>query len=148
MSEITYLSEIYDNFLYKIADYSLISGILTDEEIEERLFMYFKSAKTRFRKCKKSLNHKLEDSTGEYYIESSLDDFEIEIIVHLMLAEYARLQTLSSEVLKQGLSDKDFKIHSQANQLRELSLLYRQLRKESRKMITEYTFIDFEKERV
>jgi hypothetical protein len=61
-----------------------------------------------------------------------------------MLVEYMKPQVLSSEVIKQGLSDKNFKLSSQANQLRELNLLYRMLRQESEKMITKYTYFELD----
>ena len=70
-----------------------------------------------------------------------LTDFEIAIITHLMLVEYMKQQLLATDVIKQSLSDKDFRIYSQANQLREINLLYRLLQRESRQMITEYTYM-------
>jgi hypothetical protein len=75
-------------------------------------------------------------------IPNSLTEFEMAILTHLMLVEYMKPQVLSTEVIKQSLSDKDFKIYSQANQLRELNLLYRLLQKESKKLITEYTYME------
>lgn len=72
---------------------------------------------------------------------NNISEFELLIIVNLMLVEYLKTITLSTEVLKQSLSDKDFRIYSQANQLRELNLLYRLFQRESNKMLTEYTYI-------
>lgn len=134
----TNLSEIYDIFLGKISDYSILE--LTPFEIEDELFGYFRTAKTRFYKCKNDLSHVINDA-GETIINSKLTDFEKEIIAHLMLVAYMTPIVASSEVLKQSLSDKDFKIYSQANQLRELNLLYRLFQKESKKMITEYSYM-------
>jgi hypothetical protein len=135
----TKLSELYDNFLSKISDYSFLDPNLTDMEIDEELFGYFKSARTKFYRCKQSLNV-VENELGEKEFEVELTGFELEILTHLMLVEYLKPQVLSSEVLRQSLSDKDFKIYSQANQLRELNLLYRLIQKESTKMITEYSY--------
>lgn len=70
-----------------------------------------------------------------------LTDFEIDILTALMLVEYMRPQLIATEVMKQSLSDKDFRIYSQANQLRELNLLYRLLQREAKVMITEYTYV-------
>lgn len=149
----TYLSELYDSFLSSIFDYSFVDMGSDDEErdkdLEEELFQYFKKARSKFYKCKQRLDV-LEDSNGEKYfgyndgdeiVEVTLTGFEIDILTHLMLVEYLKPQILSSEVLKQVLSDKDFKIYSQANQLRELNLLYRLLQREARKMITEYGYM-------
>jgi hypothetical protein len=137
----TNLSEIYDIFLSKISDYNLVN--LLPEEVEEELLGYFKSARTKFYKCKKDKdgNDRLKLSDDDTEVTGDLTYYEMEILVKLMLVEYMTPILLSSEVLKQGLSDKDFKIYSQANQLRELNLLYRLLQKEANKMITEYTYM-------
>lgn len=141
----TSVSEVFDNFLSKISDYSFLAIDITDEEINEELSGYLKSATTRFYKCKNSLKIVTNDEEEQMFI-SELTPFEIEILTTLMIVEYMKPQVLSSEVIKQSLSDKDFRIYSQANQLRELNLLYRMFRTEAGKMITEYTFFSLDKE--
>lgn len=136
----TPMTDIYESFLQKISDYSFLSPTITEDEMNEELFGYFKSARAKFYKCKKSLKTVIND-LDEVEVESDLTPYEIEVIVKLMLVEYMTPQVLSSEVLKQSLSDKDFRIYSQANQLRELNLLYRLMQREATKMITEYTFL-------
>lgn len=131
----TELSKIYGTFLSKISDYSFLK--LTPSELDEELLDYYKSASANFYKCKKDLSL----SDDEQFVVGDLSQYEIEIIVKFMLVEYMKPVMISSETLKQSLSDKDFKIYSQANQLRELGLLYRTLQKEANKMVTEYTFI-------
>jgi len=137
----TNVSEVYDNFLSKISDYNLLMGNLTDEEILEDLDGYLKTAITKFYKCKSSLKI-IVDAVGEKTFEEEVHPYGIEILTTLMLVEYLKPVVLSSEVLQQKLSDKDFKVTSQANQLKELTLLYRMLKKEAGKMITEYTYMD------
>lgn len=136
----TPITDIYEVFLQKISDYSFLSKFVTEEELDEELFGYFKSARAKFYKCKNSLKT-VKNDLDETEIEGDLTPYEIEVIVKLMLVEYMTPQVLNSEVIKQSLSDKDFRIYSQANQLRELNLLYRLMQKEATKMITEYTFI-------
>lgn len=138
----TPLTEIYELFLSKISDYSFLR--LTDEELEEDLLGYLKSAKAKFYKCKSSL--KIVDENGEKSFEDEVHPFELEILSTLMIVEYLKPQVLSSETMKQSLSDKDFKIYSQANQLAQLNLTYRMFRMEARKLITEYTYLDLGKE--
>lgn len=161
--EKTYLSEVYDYFLSSISDYAISEKIAKafqmDEEaqkreleaLEQSFFMYFKKARAKFYKCRQPLSLK-EDENGEKYfaytdkdtgeeIGVELTGFELNIITHLMLVEYMKQQLLATDVIKQSLSDKDFKIYSQANQLREINLLYRLLQRESRQMITEYTYM-------
>ncbi|QOV08237.1 hypothetical protein Kirov_38 [Bacillus phage Kirov] len=141
----TSVSEIFDNFLSKISDYSFLSETITDDDINEELMGYLKSATVKFYKCKNSLKIVINDME-EYMFVSELTPFEIEILTTLMIVEYMKPQVLSSEVIKQSLSDKDFRIYSQANQLRELNLLYRMFRTEATKMITEYTYFSLDKE--
>src|SRR6185312_12717382 len=138
----TYLSDVYDSFLEGISDYTFIAE--TEEEVlgvEGILFGYFKKARAKFYKCKKSLKLFEDDEGLEYFgkeekdgeiINVELTDFEIMVLAHLMTVEYMKQQVLASEVVKQNLSDKDFKIYSQANQLRELNLLYRLIQRESK----------------
>lgn len=134
----TNLTELYDTFLSKITDYRFLN--MTSEEIESDLFNYFDSARAKFYRCRKDL------TTENGVIASDLSRFEKEILVSLMLVEHIAPQLLSSENLKQSLSDKDFKIYSQANQLREIRLLFENLERKAGRMITEYTFLDLGKE--
>ncbi|UUV46964.1 hypothetical protein [Bacillus phage vB_BanS-Thrax5] len=145
----TRLAEVYDGFLGKISDYTLLANTITDMDINEELFGYFKSARAKFFKCRQSLKTVvLVDDDNEEYdsFEVELTDYEIEILISLMLFEYIKPYLLSTEVLKQSLSDKDFKIYSQANQIRELRLLSKELKKEANKMISTYTYQKLDKE--
>lgn len=144
--EVTYgtsLYEIYEEFLSKIADYSYLDINVSEEEINDELFGFLKSAIRKFYKCKNSLEI-VENEDKDKFFKEELHPFEVEILVTLMLVEYMKPKVLSTEVLKQSLSDKDFRIYSQANQLRELSLLYRVFRAEASKMITQYTYFGIE----
>lgn len=143
----TQVEEIYEDFLSKISDYSFLPNRLTDEEMAEVLFAYLKTARTKFYRCKNSLEI-VEDELGVKSFTVELHPFEIEVLITLMLVEYMKPLMISSETIKQNLSDKDFKIYSQANQLRELRLLYNALKSESVKMITEYTYLGLEDEKL
>lgn len=138
----TDLQELYGIFLSKITDYRILE--MTGEEINEQLFDYFESARANFFKCKNSLEVDL--LTNQ--IQSDLTRYEKEILVSLMLIEHITPQLLSSENMKQSLGDKDFKIYSQANQLREIRLLLEGLERKTEKMITKYTFFDLDKEKM
>lgn len=152
------LNELNDSFLSKITDYRLLD--MMEDEINDDLFRYFKTARAKFYRCRNRLDviqndegerffgyKKMNEDTGleeDVYIE--ITPFEIEILVAIMLVEHIKPQLLSSENLKQSLSDKDFKIYSQANQLREIRLLMEYYERQANKMITEYTFFDLGKE--
>lgn len=134
----TDLKIIKKKFLRSITDYRLLS--MLDEEIDSELLNYYETASSMFFRCKKDL------TVVDNYIQSDLTPYEIEILVSLMLVEHIKPQLLSSENLKQSLSDKDFKIYSQANQLREIRLLMENLESKSQRMITQYTWLNREKE--
>jgi hypothetical protein len=129
----TPLSEVYQTFLSKISDYTYLN--IPPSEVEIDLFGYLKSAIAKFYRCKNDLTIQ----TNSF--ASILTPFEIEILVTLMTAEYLKPQILTSEIIKQSLSDKDFKVYSQANHLQQLNLTFRMLRTEANKMITEYGYM-------
>lgn len=145
----TYIREIYDSFLSSVSDYALLAKNI--EEIEDDLFTYFRKARARFYKCKNRLDITKDDEGDIYFgyidkksgelVDVTLTDFEILILTKLMLSSYMEQNVIATEVMKQSLSDKDFKIYSQANQLRELSLLFRQVDRQAMKLITEYTYM-------
>lgn len=136
----TNLEEINDIFLSKIADYRLLR--MSPEQIENTLLDFFKSARAKFYRCKKNL------AVVDKVIQDELTYYEIEVLVNLMLVEYITPQLLSSENMKQSLSDKDFKIYSQANQLREIRLLLESTERRANKMILDYTYFGLEQEKM
>lgn len=136
----TTIEEIYDSFLSKISDYSFLSENITQQDIEDDLFGYFKTARTKFYRCNNSLEV-TDDGTGLLTFGVDLHPMEIEVLATLMLVEYLKPQLITSETLKQSLSDKDFKIYSQASQLREIRLLYKAMIADASKLITEYTYL-------
>ena len=149
----TYVSELYNDFLFSIKDYTFINA--TDEEVDEELGYNLKKAIDSFYLCKQRLDTLIDENNEEYFgykddnelIKVKLTGLEKIILTHLMLAEYLKPQLLTSELLKPSMGDKGFKIYSQANHIRELSLLYRQVQKECAKKITQYTYLGMEDEK-
>lgn len=141
----TNIGEIYGNFLSKISDYAFLSNTIMESEINDELFGYFKVARTKFYRCKNSLDTIDDDAVdGGKVFTVDLAPMEIEILSTLMLTEYLKPRMITDEILKQSLSDKDFKIYSQASQLREVRLLYNVLKSDASKLITEYTYLDLD----
>lgn len=133
----TNINEIYDSFLSKITDYTILK--MVDEEIRDLLFRYFDEARGVFYKCKSNLD--TVEINGETFIVSDITQFEKRIIVSLMLVEHITPQLISCEKMRQTLNDKDFKIYSQANQLREVRLLLERMERRANKMMTQYTYL-------
>lgn len=144
--EVTKVEEVLGQFLSKISDYNFIVAEMTDEEIEDELLSYLKGAIAKFHICKKELVITSPvDQPKQFTVV--LDGLEIEVLVSLMLVEYMKPQIFASETLKQTLSDKDFKIYSQANQLRELRLLHGVIKADANKLITEYSYTEMRDKR-
>lgn len=135
----TQVEEVFDAFLQKITDYSFANN-LSDEELEEKLHGLLKTAIRQFRKCRKSLKLKKDPITSEIDFAEELDGMEIEILSYLMIVEHLNAKVVSSEGLEQVLTDKDFKVYSQANQLQNVEQIRKNFRALSNKMITEYLY--------
>jgi hypothetical protein len=132
----TTYQELHALFLSKISDYSFLN--LTIEELEGQLERYLKSSVSRFRFCKSDLADR--DEVLKQF-NADLSDLEKEVLVSLMTVEYLKPKIVTSEILKQSLSSKDYQMYSQANHLKELTSLYKQIKAEADKIITEYTFL-------
>ncbi|MDH6674429.1 hypothetical protein M2277_005121 [Paenibacillus sp. LBL] len=131
----TSYQELYPIFLSKVSDYSFMN--MQQDDLEKYMEGLLSSAVPKFRFCKAVQGR---DAVAKAFNED-LKDIEKEILVSLMLVEYMKPKILTSEILKQNMSDKDFKIYSQANHLKELSDFYNKLKSEADKMITEYSFV-------
>lgn len=140
----TQIEEVFDAFLQKITDYSFANN-LTNEELEDKLNGLLRTATRQFRKSRTSLKISKDPITGEADFESQLDGMEIEILSHLMVVEYMNAKVVSSEGLEQVLTDKDFKIYSQANQLQNVEQIRKNFRTMTNKMITEYLYEEWVK---
>jgi len=131
-------SNVYNLFLAKISDYSFAN--MTQEELESIMHDYLKVAAGYFDYyCSQNLDM---DDTNQQFL-STLTSEEENILSLLMVVEYLKSQLLSAEKLRMFLSDKDYKIYSQANHIRELKELYDSLRNEAEGLISRYTFKRF-----
>ena len=131
----TPFADVYERFLQKISDYSFLN--LQAEQIEERLKGYLFSSIPKFKQCKKYIRD-IDDVMETF--NSDLDSEEKEILSHLMVVEYMMPQILTSQLMKQSLSDRDFKTYSQANQIRELINVKNEMQSEVERMIMSYTY--------
>ena len=128
-------TDVYEYFLSKISDYSFLS--LSDEDIEEELLPFLRTAISRFDVCKQDLTLR-DDQMGAFEVD--LTDMELEILSSLMLVAYLKPKVVSSDTFKLAMSDADYKIYSQANHIKEMLSLYKEMRTEVDKLITKYTY--------
>lgn len=121
----TEIDKVYGSFLSKVNDYNLSLLNRSEAEIYEILSSYYNSAIAFFPQCRKDLK-----ITDDGFVNDELTNLEIEIIAELMILQYLYPIIHRSEVLEQVLSDKDFKVNSQANHMNQLYNLYNKTRQE------------------
>lgn len=131
----TPFTDIYSVFLSKVRDFSFLR--LTQEEAEEDFQQWLISATTKFKRCKSNLKDR--DLELKQF-NSTLSDDEVEILSVLMVTEYLSSILITSDLLKPVITDADFKIYSQANQIKEISNLRKDLRKEVNQLIIDYSY--------
>ena len=127
-------SIIDNSFLNKITDDFLLT--MDDEDLQELIDMYRFSANIRFKQCNKLMDR--DEDLRQY--NQALTDEEIEILANLMVLEWLKPLINSIEVLKQGMSTKDYQMFSQANHLKELMVLRKETNAEINRLIVSYTY--------
>lgn len=131
----TPFSEIYDRVYNKISDYSFLN--LTQNEVEDILESYLLSSIVKFKKCKKDLSNR--DQTLKQFNED-LTDEEKEILATLMCVEYLTPKLITSDLLQQRLSTKDYQLYSQANQIKEIREVRDKMKSEANQMMIRYSY--------
>jgi hypothetical protein len=135
----TLYETIYNNFLSKINDVNLVS--LPENISEATMYGFMISAVTKFTKCKNNLQDR-DDTLAQF--NPTLTDFEIEVIANMMVAEWLSPSINNITVLKQVLSDSDFKISSQAQHLKELLDLKTTINEEISKLLVQYSYDNYD----
>jgi hypothetical protein len=131
----TNYEEVYASFLSKITDYSFIK--LSEEELKSQLKQYLKSSIARFKRPRVDLKD-IDDINKSFNQDLSLS--EIEILATLMIVEYIRPQMNSATIMKQVMTDKEFRFYSQKNHLDGLASLYTMMKKEAETLMRDYSF--------
>lgn len=135
-------TDVYEFFLSKISDYAFLK--FTDEELVEEFFIYLRTAISNFEVSKVDLSER-DDVLREF--ANDLTDKEKDILASLMVVAYLKPRVVTSENYKLAMSDSDYRIYSQANHIKEVMNLYKEVRKEVEKLMTRYTYknIDWDK---
>lgn len=120
----TPFTTVYDSFLMKVKDYSFLN--LTDPEFVTLLNKIMVLSIPKVSKfLKTDTNSKTSTDFG-----NTLLDLEVEIIATQMVVEWLSPTINTSEIIKQVMTDKDFKIYSQANHLEQLIKLRNEMKDE------------------
>lgn len=131
----TPFTDVFDLFLTKITDSQFLSMDQTD--MEDYMTNYLMSSIPHFRQCQKNL-YDYNSSTRTFNDDLSIDDKEI--LATWMLYEYLGQNVFRIELMKQGLSQKDFKRTTQAKQLEALETLRKDVFLEASQMIIDYNY--------
>lgn len=127
---------LYDLFLRKISDYSFAS--MTQSDFEDIAIKYLDSATSKFFNCKTDLTR--DDNMKEF--ANNLTRTELEIISILMVIEWLSPMIHDTKLLKQVLTDRDFKVYSQQQHLKGITALKDYLKGEVNALISNYTYSD------
>lgn len=127
----TPFSEIYKLFLGKIDSYDFAK--LTKEELEEDLKDYLDLAISNFIVCTKDL----ENMTDEGFNEK-LTMKEKDILATLMVLEFLKPKMATDELIIQALTDKDIRMTSQANHLKLVMELSKQIERRVQTAMNSY----------
>lgn len=130
----TTFQEVYNVFLSNITSYEFLD--LTEEELEIDLELHLKKA---FSKCVTFKNIKLDYNLKEFNRE--LTYLEIDIIAKWMVVDWLMPQINTLTLLKQNISSKDFQMYSQANHLKQLLELKKELESDVQYWMNRYSWV-------
>lgn len=127
-------SEVDDMFLSDISDETFID--YAEEEQNAILQNLRIKAITMFKACKKDLNDRNETTK---IFNSTLTDEEKLIIATAMRKFWFNDKLYNLDLIKQRMSNKDWRLTSQAEHMLRLTVLNQELDKEISRMIVSYT---------
>jgi len=131
-------SSIYSVFSEKINDYQLANLSLSNPtQAESIMHGYLMNAATKFIQCNTDLTS-YDDTLKQF--NNTLTSLEILILAYFMIIEWLDPQINNILLLKQILSDVDYKIYSQAQHLHELRALKKDAQEEVNYLINLYTY--------
>jgi hypothetical protein len=129
-------STVFKSFLGKIQDTINYMG-MEDADIEADMILLMNSAMVSFEYPKVNIEDKNDESK---IFNVDLGSYEVEIIANLMTLEWTKRQLKSIDLIKQKMTDKDFKITSQAAHLEALIKLKDMTEKDCEKLKNKYSY--------
>jgi hypothetical protein len=126
-------SSVYDIFLSLFDDITFIT-VDSDDSLKKR---YLQNSIPKFRRCLQDLTNR-DDVNNTFNI--TLSDEEQLILGNLMVIEYLNPKIVSSKLIQQSMTSREFEMTSQANHLRQLQELKTDKQKEVSKLIVDYTY--------
>lgn len=134
----TSYDEIYERFLSKIEDYSLLKEISTDIDYAKSLMLdYLKAAIPKFDYIDRERLRR-DDVTQTFSVE--LTDKEQEILSTFMVVSYLSPKILRDEALEQRLGSKDYTTYSPAKLIEQIRALRVDFENEANNLMTMYYY--------
>lgn len=127
-------SSINAIFLSKLTDYDFAN--MTDANLDAVLLQYLQSATVKFKHC---INDLTMDNVNSQF-DATLTIEEQEILASLMIIEWSSSKINDTILMKATLTDGDFQMFSQANQLKAIMSLRQMFRNEANQLIRDYTY--------
>lgn len=136
----TPFQDVYDKFLSLIEDYEL--ALFNDIELNFLLSNYLSRAVSLdFKQCTKDLND-YDKNLKQFNVDLTYE--EQWIIANGMVLSWLEPKIKRERLLRDAISDRDYKESSHANQLKELLNLESVTRNKLRSYIISYTHNDFD----
>lgn len=126
-------TNIYNRFSSKIND-PVFFGLSNVTQLSEQ---YLLNAIPKFTHCQTDLTNR--DSVNKQF-NLTLSDTEEEILAVLVTVEYFNSQVASLDLVKQGFSNKDWSMTSQANHMNALIGLRQVFKDEAELMMNRYSY--------
>jgi len=137
----TKTSEVYDIFMMTATDYRLIELFNTSEsDFENYLQAWLEFAVVEFSACDQSLD--FDENTKEFPVVLSRRN---KVILATLMMKYW-LQKLVNDVTQMNLhiTDRDFKVASEAQNLREKSTHLNMVKEQCSQMLNDYSYSNVE----
>lgn len=133
----TSLSEIYDIFMMNVTDYRLVDLYNTSQaDFETYLQSWLNFSISEFSICDQDLTY--DEATNEFSVVLTMENKNI---LALLMVKYW-LQKLVNDVTQMNLhvTDRDFRIASEAQNLREKSAYLNMVKEQCSQMLVDYGF--------
>ena len=132
----TPFSIIYNRALFKFKDHDLLN--MSEETRETFFFNFLVMSQTEFQKFSKIDILKRNDELKEY--SEDLDDEIINILALGIAYNWVSFSTIDDDKLKNRMNTSDYNLYSPANNLKANNELRKDLLKQFRQAIRQYTY--------
>ena len=132
----TSFNDIVERFIPTVAEYSFFK--LDDDELNELLKPYIISAVTQFSSV--CMSETVQFNKDSFEFSEDLSDEVIDILVDLVRVEWLKHKLYNADLLKNGMSTKDYTIFSPANLQEQIRETYVAARNTAKMRLYQYSY--------